>query len=125
MNFFVGGKYVSKVGSVVRVIEQIHGADIHWRDQVGPSTCSRETFSRWVWALSPDSPPEPNTEKRTKPITQVAIGAVQKELESVRLLRAFISDVGVQADAEKQALISAGLWQIAQALNWREKSIIE
>jgi hypothetical protein len=61
MNFFVGGRYACGNGNTVRVIEQIHGDDIHWCDDVGPGRCSKERFSRWLGAggLAPDSPAAP------------------------------------------------------------------
>ena len=95
MKFFIGGRYVSKTGFLVRTIEQFHGDDIYWRDQVGSGQCSRTSFRRWAGSLSPDSPEPMGPARRAKPVTQAIITVIRKELGAMQQLQKVIADVRV------------------------------
>ena len=124
MNLFVGGRYNSKDGFGLRVIEQIHGDDIHWRDNVGPGRCSRSGFERWVGAMSPDSPPSPPASmKRSKPITDQVIQIVLKDLAQIQRLREMLADL--KMDPNGTDMIGPSAWCLGTALKLLENGIEE
>jgi hypothetical protein len=88
-NLFTGGRYIQERGFSIREIEQIHGDDIHWRDKFGGGQCSKQNFYRWLGkgSLAPDSPPAPPPAKRSKPITEDAIGRVRNDAAMLQKLK--------------------------------------
>src|SRR5580658_8707676 len=55
MKLFVGGKYVSQSGNLVRLIERLEGDDVYWRDDIGAGRCAKGTFRKWASRIHPDS----------------------------------------------------------------------
>lgn len=101
----------------MRVIEQIHGDDIHWCDDMGPGRCSKETFSRWLGAggLVPDSraPPQAGP-ARAKRVSRKFWDYLSKEASSLQGLGSLI----IESDnSDRRALIGASFWTIRNCLH--------
>lgn len=123
MDSFVGGRYISKTGLGIRVIERIVGDDIYWRDNVGAGRCSRESFYRWLGKMHPDSPEPPKVMKRLKPVSQPIIEAVRKELAALQNFRAAIVENKIETDKDRQTVIGFSLWQLNMAAKRLEDEV--
>jgi hypothetical protein len=120
-DLFIGGRYVQEGGRSSRLIEEIHGDDVCWRDEFAPGRCSKQSFYRWLGKgdLAPDSPPPPKpSPKGAKPITEDAIERVRNDVATLHKFGELTIEPCIM---DSSGVMAEFLWALRSSVKRTEK----